>query len=105
MIKLKMLKADSLDNINSKVLDYLVKTYKDDKNYRIMDERKTISFSEKREYFLFSKLGQGINEPLSVEFTFIWIGPNLWKFSYLNIHCTNRANWVDPLILLNDLIG
>jgi len=93
-----------IDNIDQKVLDILVEKYKDDPNYFISDERKTLSFDKPREYFLIRK------QPLAamqdgVEFTFIWIGDNLWQYRYLNTKCRSQSKWINPTELLNSLIN
>lgn len=92
------MKIESLDNISNEVLDEIVRKYGDNPNYRVLDDRKKISFGKPREYFLFSNYkGRG-----EMEWTFIWIGNNLWQFSYVNTLCKSEAKWKDPLIILNE---
>ncbi|WZE63548.1 hypothetical protein PANI_CDS0028 [Maribacter phage Panino] len=93
----------SLDKIDENVLDKIVELYKDNPQYRVSDERKSISFGKPREYFLFEKRDKSISDK-EVEWTFIWIHGDLWQFRYLNTHVGNMQGWVDPLILLNDLL-
>jgi hypothetical protein len=98
------MQVDSLDNISNKVLDTLRDKYKDDPNIRINDDRKSLSFGKSREYFLISKDTADIRDVESLEWTFIWIGSNLWQYRFLNVHCNTKQGWVDPLELLNSLL-
>tara|TARA_R110000824_G_scaffold106610_4_gene251987 strand:- start:6248 stop:6541 length:294 start_codon:yes stop_codon:yes gene_type:complete len=93
------LQIHSLDNISDTVLDYIKRKFTD-KGYTISDEREKLSFGKAREYFLFSNR----NKRDETEWTFIWIGNNLWQFSYLNTNCKSKASWVNPLELLNELL-
>lgn len=95
------MKVTSLDNIDQKVLDTLVEKYKDDPKYKVLDDRKKLSFNKPREYFLICKYRKGVWDR---EWTFIWIGDNLWQFSYLNTECMSRSKWVSPVELLNKLL-
>jgi hypothetical protein len=94
------MEIQSLDNISEKVLDALAEKYKDDPTIKVMDERKILSFGKPREYFLI----RNHNRRADLEWTFIWIGDNLWQFSYMNTQCGQKASWVDPLTLLNSLL-
>jgi len=98
------MKVTSLDNIDDKILDRLVKLYKDDSKIRITDERKKLTFGNAvRGYFLI-----GCNEALTstsdIGFTFIWIHNNLWQYNYINVHCKDRGQWINPIELLNKLL-
>jgi len=93
----------SLDNISDKDLDKIKEKYKDHKGYVIRDERKELSFGKPKEYFLFGSADRSIHEN-DIEFTFIWIKNNLWQYRYLNIHCSEKAAWINPLALLNELL-
>jgi len=75
-----MIKIKNLDNITNETLDLIVEKFQNNICYRINDDRKTISFEKEREYFLFSNSGFGMDK--HQEFTFIWIGKNLWQFRY-----------------------
>jgi hypothetical protein len=98
-----VMKVTSLDNINQKVLDALVEKYKDDPIYRISDERKSLSFGKPREYFLIANDGRGRNS--NPEWTFIWIGDNLWQFRYINTQCNSKSKWENPIDILNKLLN
>lgn len=91
----------SVDNIDQKVLDALVEKYGNDPDYRVTDERKTLSFGKPREYFLISTHANRSN----LEWTFIWIGDNLWQFSYLNTECKHIGKWESPIDILNKLLN
>lgn len=91
----------TVDNISKETLDKLVELYKDKKGFRINDDRETLIGGKPREYFL---IGYENREVSGVEFTFIWIGSNLWQFRYCNIHCGTEANWKNPQELLNELL-
>ena len=97
------MEVKSLDNIPSKVLDMLVEKYRDDDQFRINDDRTKQSHGEAREYFLISKKSIFFEDPL--EYTFIWIGKNLWQFTYLNTGCKREGIWRDPLEVLNELLN
>jgi len=98
------MQVDSLDNISNEVLDTLRDKYKDDPNIRINDDRESLSFGKTRDYFLISKDDSNITDIESFEWTFIWIGNNLWQYRFLNVHCKSGSGWVDPLKLLNELL-
>lgn len=95
-------KSISVDNINNSTLDKLHVTYKKRKGFKVVDHRLTISSGKPREYFLLRYFGDKNTE---IEFTFIWVGPNLWQYKYLNKRCITGANWIDPEILLNQLLN
>lgn len=95
------MEVTSVDNISQEVLDTLVERYKDDPKYRLIDDRKTISLGKPREYFLISNDGLGRRD---LEWTFIWIGKNLWQFRYLNTQCSHKSKWENPLDILNNLL-
>jgi len=98
-----MIKIKNLDNITNETLDLIVEKFQNNICYRINDDRKTISFEKEREYFLFSNSGFGMDK--HQEFTFIWIGKNLWQFRYTNVECTSKGYWKNPLELLNELLN
>lgn len=91
----------SLDNISNDVLDKLAATYIGDPNYKVLDERKVTSFGEPREYFLISRVEKDTQTGV---YTFIWIHNNLWRYRYLNTECGTVGGWVDPLLILNNLL-
>lgn len=92
---------ESLDNISDDVLDLIKLKFSDKGSYRVLDDRKILSFGKPREYFLFSNFrGRG-----NLEWCFIWIGKNLWQFTYLNTECMSKGGWVNPLDLLNELLN
>lgn len=91
----------SVDNISQEVLDTLVEKYGNDPKYRISDERKQISFGKPREYFLISNHAKRSD----LEWTFIWIGDNLWQYSYLNTQCNSIGKWESPIDILNKLLN
>ena len=97
-----MAQIKSLENISSETLDKIVEKYKDNKGFRINDDRERISRGKKSGYFLFANNSMGMNK--TVEWTFIWIGCNLWQFRYCNTSCTSTASWKNPLDLLNELL-
>lgn len=95
---------NSLDNISETMLDFIKKKFDNNPNFRIIDDRKTISFGKPKEYFLFANnSANGLRANL--EFTFIWIGGNLWQFSYCNTECLTKPSWKNPLDLLNELLN
>lgn len=86
----------SLDNIPNESLDRLKELYKDDKNFRIIDERGKIdSFGNRKEYFFFA------TSVVGVEWKFIWVGNNLWQFTYYSPPCRYKKEWEDPLGFIN----
>lgn len=96
--------VSSVDNIDSKVLDKLKELYSNKDGYRIVDDREKEAFGRKREYFLIARV-VSVKEPEDrFEFTFIWIGKNLWQYRYLNTRCTEKSNWITPSELLNNLL-
>lgn len=99
-----MKKLESLDNITDEVLDLIVEKLGDKSGIRVLDDRETITFEKKREYFLVSNNGISMRRHESVEWTFIWIGKNLWQFTYCNTLCMREDNWKNPLDLLNELL-
>lgn len=97
-----MKKLENLDNITDETLDLIVEKFKNNKQFRIVDDRKKIVFDKPREYFLFANSGFNMNR--SLEWTFIWIGKNLWQFRYCNTECNYKSSWKNPLDLLNELL-
>ena len=94
----------TVDNISQENLDKLVTKYSGKEGYTVRDEREEISFNEKREYFLFRFKNTDYENP-KPEYCFIWIGKNLWQFSYINTSCNSLALWVNPTELLNSLLS
>jgi len=94
----------SLDNIDEEVLDKLAELYKDEDGFYVTDERKTLSFGKPRGYFLLRRKFRYDSGLSDKEYCFIWIGRNLWQFSYINVHYKDGGLWEDPLILLNKLL-
>lgn len=93
--------VESVDNISQKVLDTLVEKYGSNPEYRVVDERTKMSFGKSREYFLISNYVKRRD----YEWTFIWIGDNLWQYSYLNTRCTSFGKWESPIDILNKLLN
>ena len=93
----------SVDNIDNEILDKLVKLYGKNKSIVIYDDRKTDSFGKPREYFLIRN--KTFMDENQMEWSFIWIGNNLWQFSYCNIHCKTEGHWKNPVDLLNELLN
>lgn len=91
-----------IDNISEEVLDQLAEKYTDHDEFTVLDERKKLSFGEPREYFLIRKNLKTIS---GVEYCFIWIGCNLWQFSYVNTACKSEGTWKNPIELLNELLN
>lgn len=91
----------SLENISNEVLDKIVELYGDNPQYRVLDERKKTVFNKPREYFLFANH----SDREYVEWTFIWIGNNLWQFTYSNALCKTKPQWRNPLELLNEQLN
>lgn len=94
--------VNSLDNISNTMLDFIKDKFKDREGYRIIDDRDSTSFGKRREYFLLSN--NSLNNRARIEWSFIWIGNNLWQFNYCNTNCNSQANWKNPLDLLNELL-
>lgn len=95
------MQVTSVDNIDNKVLDKLKELYQGVDQYRVVDNRERLSFGKRREYFLISNH----QDRGDVEWTFIWIGKNLWQFTYCNVQCMSEAKWKNPLDLLNELLN
>lgn len=91
------MKLKKLDNISDEILDKIKNKYQNNSNYRVIDKLSTF---KKERYFLFSNH----KSRAELEWTFIWIGPNLWQFSYLNTHCVSKGLWKSPLEILNEKI-
>jgi len=94
----------SIDNISEEVLDLLKLKYSDENLFSIIDNRKKISLGKKQEYFLLQKKPDYTLDSDDIEYTFIWIGNNIWQYTFLNINCTTQGLWRDPLKILNNLL-
>lgn len=99
---MKKVFVKTLDNIDDKILDSIKEKFGKRQGYRISDDRLSKHGNgDFREYFLFAC----DSENIGYDFTFIWISNNIWQYRYENIYCKQKAHWIDPLLLLNNLLN
>ena len=96
------IKIESIDNISNEVLDLLKEKLEGKSAYRVNDDRQQIVYGKKREYFLIAN-DRVLND--GIEWTLIWIGRNLWQYRYCNRYCTYKAQWKNPVDIVNEILA